>query len=121
LSPTKKVKKGKKWVDEVVDRRTVQKMRRAAEVVFEKAMEGNLVSIFRFDGKPKESVDVTTNTNVKVRYESLEEVRAAIPCEATCLDLSRHPSWWEINDQSSAAGPGQISTIRARTAELGGL
>jgi hypothetical protein len=42
--------------------------------------EGNFAAIEhianRFDGKVHEQVEVTRNTNVKVRYESYEEARA---------------------------------------------
>jgi hypothetical protein len=68
--------------DEELDWLTV-----AADKVMELAAEGNMLAVEhlanRFDGKVREQVEVTTNTNVKVRYESYEEVRAAI-IECNC-------------------------------------
>jgi hypothetical protein len=40
----------------------------------------------RIDGKVREQVEVTTNTNVKVRYETYEEVRAALLEEGINVD-----------------------------------
>jgi hypothetical protein len=40
----------------------------------------------RMDGKVREQVEVTTNTNLKVRYESYEEVRAALLEEGINID-----------------------------------
>jgi hypothetical protein len=40
----------------------------------------------RVDGRVREQVEVTTNTNVKVRYESYEEVRAALLEEGINVD-----------------------------------
>jgi Family of unknown function (DUF5681) len=40
----------------------------------------------RVDGKVREQVELTTNTNVKVRYESFEEVRAALLEEGINVD-----------------------------------
>jgi hypothetical protein len=60
-----------------VDRLTV-----AADVVLDLACAGNCWAVEhvanRFDGKVREQVEVTHNTNLKVRYESYEEVRAAL-------------------------------------------
>jgi hypothetical protein len=62
----------------------------AADTVMRLAAEGNMLAVEhianRFDGKPKEQVEVTTNTNVKVRYESYEEVRAALLEEGINVD-----------------------------------
>jgi hypothetical protein len=40
----------------------------------------------RIDGKVREQVEVTTNTNLNVRYESYEEVRAALLEEGINVD-----------------------------------
>jgi hypothetical protein len=57
------------------------------------AREGNSWAIDhlanRFDGKVKETVDITTNHNVKVRYETYEEARAALLEEG--VDINRLP------------------------------
>jgi formylmethanofuran dehydrogenase subunit E len=71
--------------DEELDWLTV-----AADKVMELAAEGNMLAVEhlanRFDGKVREQVEVTTNTNVKVRYESYEEVRAALLEEGINVD-----------------------------------
>jgi hypothetical protein len=58
--------------------------------VLELAREGNMTAIEhlanRFDGRVKEQVELTTNTHVKVRYESYEEVRAALLEEGINVD-----------------------------------
>jgi hypothetical protein len=55
-----------------------------------KRKEGNSWAIEhvaqRIDGKVREQVEVTTNTNFKVRYESYEEVRAALLEEGINVD-----------------------------------
>jgi hypothetical protein len=71
--------------DEELDWMTV-----AADKVMELAAEGNMLAVEhvanRFDGKVREQVEVTTNTNLKVRYESYEEVRAALLEEGINID-----------------------------------
>jgi uncharacterized Zn finger protein len=61
-----------------------------AQKVFELAREGNMWAIEhianRLDGKVREQVDATYNTNVKIRYESYEEVRAALLEEGINID-----------------------------------
>jgi hypothetical protein len=61
--------------------------------VVEMAKAGNAWAIdnvaTRLDGKPKDQVELTTNTNFKVRYESYEEARAALLEEG--VDLNRIP------------------------------
>jgi hypothetical protein len=65
----------------------------AADKVWELAGGGNAWAIEhvanRFDGKVREQVDVTHNTNVKIRYESYEEARAALLEEG--VDINRIP------------------------------
>jgi hypothetical protein len=64
-----------------------------ADKVVEMAKAGNEWAIdhvaTRLDGKPKEQLDVTHNTNVKIRYESYEEARAALLEEG--VDINRLP------------------------------
>jgi hypothetical protein len=68
-----------------VDRLTV-----AADKVMELACDGNAWAIEhianRFDGKVREQVDVNYSANVKVRYESYQEVRAALLAEGINVD-----------------------------------
>jgi histidinol dehydrogenase len=70
--------------------RTVDEMTLIVEKVIELAKAGNEWAVEhvaqRFDGKVREQVEVTTNTNVKVRYESYEEVRAALLEEGINVD-----------------------------------
>jgi hypothetical protein len=70
--------------------RTVDEMTLIVEKVIEMAKSGNEWAIEhiaqRFDGKVREQVEVTTNTNLKVRYESYEEVRAALLEEGINID-----------------------------------
>jgi hypothetical protein len=40
----------------------------------------------RFDGKVREQVEVTHNANLKIRYESYEEARAALLEEGINID-----------------------------------
>jgi histidinol dehydrogenase len=79
-----KLKKPKK------ETRTVDEMTLIVEKVIEMAKSGNEWAIEhiaqRFDGKVREQVEVTTNTNLKVRYESYEEVRAALLEEGINID-----------------------------------
>jgi hypothetical protein len=62
----------------------------AADKVMELACEGNMWAVEhianRLDGKVRDQVELTTNTNVKVRYESYEEVRAALLEEGINVD-----------------------------------
>jgi hypothetical protein len=62
----------------------------AADKVMELAGEGNCWAVEhianRLDGRVREQVDVTYNTNLKVRYESYEEVRAALLEEGINVD-----------------------------------
>lgn len=62
----------------------------AADKVFELACEGNLLATEhianRFDGKIKEQVEVTNNSNLQVRYETYEEARAALLEEGINID-----------------------------------
>jgi hypothetical protein len=68
-----------------IDRLTV-----AADKVLELACEGNAWAVEhianRLDGKVRDQVEPTTNHNVKVRYESYEEVRAALLEEGINID-----------------------------------
>jgi Family of unknown function (DUF5681) len=72
-------------VGKEIDRLTV-----AADKVLELACEGNAWAVEhianRLDGKVRDQVEPTTNTNVKVRYESYEEVRAALLEEGINVD-----------------------------------
>jgi Family of unknown function (DUF5681) len=72
------------------EEREIDMLTRVAEVVFNLAIEGNPWAIEhisnRLDGKVKEHVEVRTNTNIKVRYESYEEVRAALLEEGINID-----------------------------------
>jgi hypothetical protein len=56
----------------------------------ELACEGNMWAVEhianRLDGKVRDQVEPTTNHNVKVRYESYEEVRAALLEEGINVD-----------------------------------
>ena len=64
-----------------------------AEVVMRLACEGNAWAVDhianRLDGKVRESVEMATNTNVKVKYESYAEARAALLEEG--IDIYRIP------------------------------
>jgi hypothetical protein len=75
------------------DSRTVDEMTLIAEKVIELAKAGSEWAIEhvaqRFDGKVREAVDITTNTNLKVKYESYEEARAALLEEG--IDINRIP------------------------------
>jgi hypothetical protein len=75
------IERTEKEIDQLTD---------AAQVVMELARAGNMTAIEhlanRFDGRVKEQVEVTTNTNLKVRYESYEEVRAALLEEGVNVD-----------------------------------
>ena len=68
-----------------IDRLTV-----AADKIMELACEGNAWAIEhianRFDGKVREQVELTPNHNVKVKYESYEEARAALMAEGINID-----------------------------------
>ena len=68
-----------------IDRLTV-----AADKVLELACEGNMWAVEhianRLDGKVKEQVDLTTTRNLKVRYESYEEAKAALLEEGINID-----------------------------------
>ena len=72
-------------VGEEVDRLTV-----AADKVMELACEGNAWAIEhianRFDGKVREQLELTPNHNLKIRYESYEEARAALLEEGINID-----------------------------------
>jgi hypothetical protein len=65
----------------------------AANKVMELAADGNPWAIDhvanRFDGKVKEQVDITHNTNFKIKYESYAEARAALLEEG--IDINRIP------------------------------
>jgi hypothetical protein len=56
----------------------------------ELAGEGNCWAVEhvanRLDGRVREQVEITTTTSVKVRYESYEEVRAALLEEGINID-----------------------------------
>jgi prephenate dehydratase len=62
----------------------------AAQKVMELAREGNMWAIEhianRLDGKVREQIDIFTNHNIKIRYESYEEVRAALLEEGINVD-----------------------------------
>jgi hypothetical protein len=70
--------------------RTTDEMSLIVDQVVKMAKEGNPWAIEhvaqRMDGKVREQVEVTTNTNVKVRYETYEEVRAALLEEGINVD-----------------------------------
>jgi hypothetical protein len=70
--------------------KTVDLLTVAADKVMELACEGNMWAVEhianRLDGKVRDQVELTTNTNVKVRYESYEEVRAALLEEGINVD-----------------------------------
>ena len=72
-----------------------------ADKVFEMARAIDHIAN-RFDGKPHETVDVTTNTRVKVRYESYEEARAALLEEG--VDINRIPM---LTDMRPPEGQGR--------------
>ena len=61
-----------------------------ADKVLELAMHGNAWAIEhianRFDGKVREQVELTPNRNLKIRYESYEEARAALLEEGINID-----------------------------------
>jgi hypothetical protein len=96
----------------------------AANKVMELACEGNAWAIdhvaTRFDGKPRDQVELTTNTSVKIRYESYEEVRAALleeginvdqlPMQLTC-DRPRDRSGVEVLSGVDARLKGQEGRI----------
>ena len=68
-----------------IDRLTV-----AADKIMELACEGNAWAIEhianRFDGKVREQLELTPNHNLKIRYESYEEARAALLEEGINID-----------------------------------
>ena len=68
-----------------IDRLTV-----AADKVLELACEGNMWAVEhianRLDGKVREQLELTTNRNLKVRYESYEEVKQAMLEEGINID-----------------------------------
>jgi hypothetical protein len=70
--------------------RTTDEMSLIIDKVVDMAKDGNEWAIEhvanRIDGKVREQVEVTTNTNLKVRYESYEEVRAALLEEGINID-----------------------------------
>jgi hypothetical protein len=70
--------------------RTVDEMMLIVEAVIEAAKRAEPWAVEhvaqRIDGKVREQVEVTTNTNVKVRYETYEEVRAALLEEGINVD-----------------------------------
>jgi hypothetical protein len=70
--------------------KTVDLLTVAADKVMELACEGNMWAVEhianRLDGKVRDQVEPTTNHNVKVRYESYEEVRAALLEEGINVD-----------------------------------
>jgi hypothetical protein len=70
--------------------KTVDLLTVAADKVMELACEGNMWAVEhianRLDGKVRDQVEPTTNHNVKVRYESYEEVRAALLEEGINID-----------------------------------
>jgi hypothetical protein len=74
-------KENEKEIDQLTD---------AAQKVMELAREGNMWAVEhianRLDGKVKEQVDVTTSHTHKIRYESYEEVRAALLEEGINVD-----------------------------------
>ena len=74
-------KKNEKEIDQLTD---------VAQVVFDLARKGNAWAIEhianRFDGKVREQVELTPNHNVKVKYESYEEARAALLEEGINID-----------------------------------
>jgi hypothetical protein len=70
--------------------RTTDEMTLIVEKVVELAKAGEQWAVEhvanRIDGKVRDEVEVTTNTNFKVRYESFEEVRAALLEEGINVD-----------------------------------
>jgi hypothetical protein len=70
--------------------RTVCELELIADKVIEMAKAGSEWAIEhiaqRFDGKVRDQVELTTNTNIKVRYESYEEARAALLEEGINVD-----------------------------------
>ena len=70
--------------------RTVDEMMLIVEAVIEAAKRAEPWAVEhiaqRIDGKVREQVEVTTNTNVKVGYETYEEVRAALLEEGINVD-----------------------------------
>ena len=61
-----------------------------ADKVFELALDGNAWAIehlaSRLDGKVREQLDINCNTNVKAKYESYEEAKAALLAEGINID-----------------------------------
>ena len=59
-------------------------------IALELAMHGNAWAIEhisnRFDGKVREQLELTPNHNLKIRYESYEEARAALLEEGINID-----------------------------------
>jgi hypothetical protein len=74
-------KENEKEIDQLTD---------AAQAVMDLARQGNAWAIEhlanRFDGKVREQVEVNYSANVKVRYESYQEVRAALLAEGINVD-----------------------------------
>jgi hypothetical protein len=74
----------------VKETRTVDEMTLIVEAVIKAAKRAEPWAVEhvaqRMDGKVREQVEVTTNTNLKVRYESYEEVRAALLEEGINID-----------------------------------
>jgi Family of unknown function (DUF5681) len=70
--------------------KTVDRLTVAADKVMELACEGNMWAVEhianRLDGRVKEQVDVTTGHTHKIKYESYEEVRAALLAEGINVD-----------------------------------
>jgi Family of unknown function (DUF5681) len=68
----------------------IDRLTAAADKVLELACDGNAWAIEhlanRFDGKVREQLEVTTNTNLKIRYESYEEARQALLDEGINID-----------------------------------
>jgi hypothetical protein len=70
--------------------RTVSEMDLIVEAVIKAAKKAEPWAVEhvaqRMDGKVRDQVEVTTNTNFKVRYESYEEARAALLEEGINID-----------------------------------
>jgi hypothetical protein len=70
--------------------KTVDLLTVAADKVMELACEGNMWAVEhianRLDGKVREQLELTPNHNLKIRYESYEEARAALLEEGINID-----------------------------------
>jgi hypothetical protein len=88
-----KIKDGRPVLEPYKEGEKISWLAIVASKVMELAADGNAWAVdhiaTRMDGKPKEQVDITHNSSLKIRYESYEEARAALLEEG--IDIKRIP------------------------------